>query len=82
MPLLCEAAVTSAKLLHPEFEHVLFTRQKIQFFIENEFPEYKEFLSQFEKQYEQLVYQERSQNLNAAALLKEWKALTKRRKHA
>ncbi|MCC2679872.1 MAG: putative cysteine protease (Transglutaminase-like) [Pseudobdellovibrio sp.] len=46
------------------------------------FPEYKEFLVNFEKQYEQLVYQERSQNLNVAGLIKEWDALTKRRKHA
>jgi len=46
------------------------------------FPEYKEFLMNFEKQYEQLVYQERPQNLNINSLTKEWESLMKRRKHA
>lgn len=50
--------------------------------IADKFPELREFLMNFEKQYEQLVYQEHRQDLNVSALVKEWETLTKRRKHA
>ena len=49
LPLLNESAVNSIKLLHPEFEHVLFGRRQIEEFIEAEFPEFKPVLASFHR---------------------------------
>jgi transglutaminase-like putative cysteine protease len=45
------------------------------------FPEFKNFIDSFEKEYELVVYREKSENLNVSKLNKEWEDLTKRRKN-
>jgi hypothetical protein len=47
LPLICRAAVANAKLLHPEFEHVLFDRARMTAFLDCEFPQYREVMGRF-----------------------------------
>lgn len=47
LPLLNQSAVSGIRLLHPEFEHVLFSRSQIEEFIQTEFPEFKDVLASF-----------------------------------
>ena len=47
LPLVCQAAMANAKLLNPGFEHVLFSRTKMQSFLETEFPEFQQAIRAF-----------------------------------
>ena len=47
LPLACRAAMANAKLLHPDFEHVLFDRARMAAFLESEFPQYRAVIGRF-----------------------------------
>ena len=47
LPLVCQAARANARLLHPDFELVLFDRDSMRSFVEREFPQYIDTLSRF-----------------------------------
>ncbi len=47
LPLLYEAARVNAMALNPDFEHLLFDREKIDCFVKTQFPEYQEVFASF-----------------------------------
>lgn len=49
LPLAAQTAVANARLLHPDFEHVLFDRQAISDLLRDSFPEYLDVFMAFEQ---------------------------------
>ncbi len=47
LPLVCQAARANARLLHPDYELVLFDREGMRSFVEREFPQHVETMSRF-----------------------------------
>src|SRR4249919_2954957 len=47
LPLVCQASLASVKLLHPDFEFMLFNEERMNAFMEEEFPEYRQTISSF-----------------------------------
>jgi inositol phosphorylceramide mannosyltransferase catalytic subunit len=47
LPLSCKAAQCNARLLNPDFEYIFFNREKMERFLDIEFPEYREVFNSF-----------------------------------
>jgi hypothetical protein len=47
LPLVCQASLANVKLLHPDFEFMLFNEERMNAFMEAEFPEYRQTISSF-----------------------------------
>lgn len=47
LPLFNQAALTNARLLHPDFEHVLFGKDEMEGFLRKEFPQFQQIMASF-----------------------------------
>ena len=47
LPLVCRAALANARLLNPDFDHVLFGTDEMEKFIDHEFPQYRKVIDSF-----------------------------------
>jgi hypothetical protein len=49
LPLISRTALANSRLLHPDFEHVLFGTAEMELFVETEFPQYREVMASFSR---------------------------------
>jgi inositol phosphorylceramide mannosyltransferase catalytic subunit len=56
LPLFNQAALTNARLLHPDFEHVLFGKDEMDGFLRKEFPQFQEIIASFPQPIQRLDF--------------------------
>ena len=56
LPLFNQAALTNTKLLHPDFEHVLFGKAEMEGFLRKEFPQFQEIIASFPEPIQRLDF--------------------------
>jgi inositol phosphorylceramide mannosyltransferase catalytic subunit len=56
LPLFNQAALTNTRLLHPDFEHVLFGKDEMEGFVRKEFPQLQEIMASFPQPIQRLDF--------------------------